>query len=778
MKRIFILTPILFIVNIISAQTFSLKGTILEKQEQVTQPVEYVSVSLLKPDSSFIAGVVTDAKGNFLLKNIAPSDYLISISYIGYAPTQLEVKNLNSDKDLGSIEIKELPQQLDEVKVTAQSVIQKSDRKIIIPSQAQIGMSTNAADLVRKLGLPRINVDPLSNAITTFMQGGVQLRINGVEVTSNDVSALKADDIIRIEYHDEPGLRYGNVALVIDFITRRHDSGGNIFAMVMQGLDPDKGFMEDRLNAKINHKKSEFGLTANWGARDIKWTRENDETYIFPDRPTLHRTEIGEPTKFKYGNMEMVANYNLMDDKYYLNATFRGNFMNTPNSYSDRRSTVFSNGNDPVSISDLSTEKSNSPSLDVYYQRNLKNDQTLVFNVVGTYIDTENSRTYLENKNDELITDIISNIKGNKYSLIGEAIYEKKLNTGKFTGGLKHTQSYTDNEYSGSSAAVVNMNNAETYGYAEYMIKVKKMTYTLGVGAQRNYYKQANQSTDKTFFRPSVRITYNINDNSYIRLNSYLSSYAPSLASLNNVSQDIDSLQIRVGNPNLKPVQYYSNTITAGYKKGIFGIDLYMMYRYDHKPEMDKIYYDDEINRFVHTTTNQKGQHNFRADVSTSLKPWGDYVAFYFTPGITRYVTQGDDYTHTYTGKYCRASLWFNYKGVTLGGEFRTYDKYLSSETIISGEKSHMLYLGYNNQKKNYSVNLIAFNPFTKRYKQTQEVWSAIAPSTSKIFTDSLSPMFMLNMTYNFSFGRQYKKGEKRTDNKDSDSGIISGSKK
>ncbi len=46
----------------------------------------------------------------------------------------------------------------------------------------------------------------------------------------------------------------------------------------------------------------------------------------------------------------------------------------------------------------------------------------------------------LNNANND--TDIYSETKGEKYSIIGEGIYEKQFSTGKFTGGIKHTQAY------------------------------------------------------------------------------------------------------------------------------------------------------------------------------------------------------------------------------------------------------------------------------------------------------------------------------------------------
>ena len=85
------------------------------------------------------------------------------------------------------------------------------------------------------------------------------------------------------------------------------------------------------------------------------------------------------------------------------------------------------------------------PSLDLYYQQNLKKKQTLVFNLVGTYNREKSHRIYQESLHNEMLTDINNDVLGNKYSLIGEAIYEKQFSKGNaLSFGLKHTPvSYT-----------------------------------------------------------------------------------------------------------------------------------------------------------------------------------------------------------------------------------------------------------------------------------------------------------------------------------------------
>ena len=78
--------------------------------------------------------------------------------------------------------------------------------------------SGNGMDLLQQMMLPRVQVDLLNNEIKATGNGVVQVRINGVKVEQDEIKALNPSDIIRIEYHDNPGLRYGNAGRIREVV--------------------------------------------------------------------------------------------------------------------------------------------------------------------------------------------------------------------------------------------------------------------------------------------------------------------------------------------------------------------------------------------------------------------------------------------------------------------------------------------------------------------------------------------------------------------------------
>ena len=99
---------------------------------------------------------------------------------------------------------------LDEVTVKAAKVVNKPDGMILYPTDAQKTASNNGYSILEKLSLANIRVDNINHSITAIdNRGGVQIRINGIIVGKQEMLALNPKDIAKIEFINNPGVRYG-----------------------------------------------------------------------------------------------------------------------------------------------------------------------------------------------------------------------------------------------------------------------------------------------------------------------------------------------------------------------------------------------------------------------------------------------------------------------------------------------------------------------------------------------------------------------------------------
>lgn len=769
MKRIIIVTTCLCIGQLLLAQSLQVKGRITSGKE----PVEFANVILQTPDSVFITGGITDQKGRFDMKNLAAGNYHLQVSCLGYDSRQITINDLKANRELGDIAIDSSAVALDEVTVTAAHVINQIDRKILLPTSQQLKASNNGLSLLQQMKLSRIQIDPINRTISSSGQGDVQLRINGAKAEIQEVLSLRPEDVIRIEYHDDPGMRYGeNTAAVIDYIVRRRETGGYV-AFDTQ-TSPHIVFSDNSVTAKLNYKKSEFNITYYGHLRGLNnYWRENSETFRFADGTSFNRIEEGTPDKMNESYDYVNLGYSYQEpDKWFFNASVRGNF-----GYNNVhiRSKLFpvNNPDNFVDMKDFNKSHSRRPSIDLYFQRTLKNKQAVILNVVGTYIDSREERLYNESKQTEVLTDISSFINGNKYSIIGEGIYEKGFDIGKLSFGLKHQQSTTDNDYSGTTVASTRMQEAYTTAYAEFTGKVKRFNYSLGVLGSRAWFNQEGEGYQQYSFLPRLRMSYNFSDHAFLRYRGDISRNTPALSDMNAVQQLIDSLQIRRGNPNLKMSTTYKNTLYFDYRKGLFSGNLNVFYMYQHRPVMEETLREDAI--FVRTVNNQRSWQKLNPELELKIGPIKDILTLSFANGINYFDSRGHNYHHTYTNWYYRLEAMANYKNWSAFFQIQNHRNNFYGETLNYGENYHVVGVDY--RYKQLNVGIAAFNPFTDTYKRGSENFSELAPSKNWWYLKESSRLFVIRASWNFSFGRKYQSAEKRLNNEDSNSGTLKSGK-
>ena len=107
--------------------------------------------------------------------------------------------------------------ELQEVSIEAPKVIHKADMDVYHPSQSAVDNSKNGIQLLSNLMIPSLSV---SDALGTINSAGqaVQVRINGREASVEQVRNLLPTTIKRVEWIENPGLRYHGATTVLNFI--------------------------------------------------------------------------------------------------------------------------------------------------------------------------------------------------------------------------------------------------------------------------------------------------------------------------------------------------------------------------------------------------------------------------------------------------------------------------------------------------------------------------------------------------------------------------------
>lgn len=726
-----------------------------------SKPIEFANIALYSADSVFVSGVNSDEKGNFSINCNDLQNHYLAVSYLGYETSKVELGIAKKSLRTNDIALKPSSIQLKDVVVTADGTFKKIDRDVILPSEIQLKTSTSGINLLQNLSLPRLIIDQVNNNIKLANGGEVQIRINGILSEFADVQALQPSDIIRVEYHDNPGLRYGNAEIVVDFITRHKQSGGSVSAE--SNTNPFEGFTNASFNVKFNHKRSEFALSGFISPRDLDFSRINEESFIFPDgKPTLSRRIEGEETPFMQFYISPKLTYSFREaGKYFFTASFRWASNNSPYGYQDIKGKVFTNDELTGSMFQHDKYRFKMPLLDLYYQRELKNKQIVILNAVGRFQAYKETHSFKESRNDQVMTDILYTENSKRYTMVLEGIYEKTFQKGaKLSAGLKHTQAYNEIDNKEKEQITVSQNQAESYVYTEFQQKLGKFNYSAGIGVSRNDYRQGDTKEIKYTYRPSLKLNYNFTDNIYARYNVSVYNRTPSVYSMNPVVQNIDSLRFRKGNPDLNTYMTYQQVFSAGYKKSFFSADLRVDHRYQNKPIMDQVDYVD--GRFMTQPSNQKAFHHLQSELTLKFEPFKNHLTVGFVPGILRYISEGNNYTHTHTQWRFSTFLNANYKKWLFNLQLWDKYDYFQEETLYGGEAWQDVNIGFKTER--FSVWAGMINPF-KDWSTKMENRSALNPSSSRAFSSNISQMPYIKISYNVNFGRQFKSVSRKVDN-------------
>ena len=317
------------------------------------------------------------------------------------------------------------------------------------------------------------------------------------------------------------------------------------------------------------------------------------------------------------------------------------------------------------------------------------------------------------------------------------------------------------------------MQEAYTSTYIEFSSKMKKFNYSVGVQGSRSWFNQEGEGYQKYSVLPRIRLTYNFSDNAFIRYQGQISRNTPALSDLSNVEQLIDSLQIRRGNPGLKMSTVYNNTLNIDYRKGLFSSSLYLLYQYQHKPNMEETLREGEL--FVRTIANQRSWQKLNPEVEIKVGPIKDILSLSISTGINYFDSRGHNYHHTYTNWYYRASAMASYKNWSAYFEIQNHRNDFYGETLTYGENYHLLNVSY--RYKQLNIGAMCLNPFSNNYKIGSENFSPLAPSKNWMYIKESSRVFALTLSWNFSFGRKYESAERRLHNEDNNAGTLKSGK-
>ena len=742
-------------------------------------PVEFANIQLLNPkDSSFLCGGVSNANGDFVIP-CQQKQALMKVSFVGYKT----ICKLVSIARIGNVRMQANSYLLKGVTVEAARVVEKVDRQIIFPTKEQVKTASNGYDLLDNLSLPTIIVNRAERKVLSLKGGDVQIRINDVKASMQDVLALQPDEVTKVEFINVPGLKYGdsNLDAVINYQVRRRSAGYVGGVSTMQGTKA--GFNNSDGYFKYNVKKSEFSINYSFSYRSVEErSYESLGTYHLPTGETLHRNYLGYDSPFLYTTNNVQLGYNLSEpDKYTLNVRLNFYNHNSPVRGMNQLYQESSKANQYLQNNRKMLEQI--PSLDIYYSLNMPHDQNLALNLVGTYIGTDyqyRMREYTFNKSpDESVknaplTDYSYDATGRKRSLIGEGTYSKNWKQMALSVGGQYNISHTDNIYVGSSNADTELKYSNLYLFTQLQGQQKWFSYQVGVGATRSSIHQGENGYSKWLFRPQVTLQAKASDRLSFKWSSKITSDIPSLSDLSELRQYSNSFEARDGNSGLKPFTGYNNTLSASWNIPLMSVYLEGNWTYYDKPIATSILpekREDGSYLFVSKPENQKSHDYKHLLLTPEVHLIKDHLDLNLMCEYQNVKTKGLDYSHEFNYFSYGAEIRYMTGNWNIGYGAYKVEKSFWGEKTNGGEPTSNLAVTYNYKNWQFGVlGLFVFYPHGCVYKD--ELFNKYVQQKNKVRLADQGNMLVFAASFNFSHGRRYHTGSRKLNNSDRDNGI------
>lgn len=653
---------------------------------------------------------------------------------------------------------------LDEVTVKAAKVVNKADGMIIYPTDAQKQASNNGYSILEKLTLANLRVDNISHSITAIdNRGGVQIRINGIVVGKQEMLALNPKDITKIDFINNPGVRYGDgIAYVIDIVTRRNESGYTIGTDLASALTTLQG--DGMVYGKWNRGKSEWSLSYGVSGYKTKGSKSKQlAEYTLTDGSiyTIERNDVESLRKSISHDAKLT--YNWADSTATVfQASLSGAFNNAPDNYTVKDIT---DGTRQYRATSRAKDKSLSPVLDIYFFRQLTPRQSITANAVGTYISTQTSSYYDEG------TPYQYDVDGKTASLLTEIIYENRLKPFTFSTGLNNSYKYIKNDYLGDASALTKTNNNRLYAFAEIKGMFQPFSYTLGVGTSYIHYTQNGHRYNFWTFHPKASLTYQINNSMQLSYTYQMQDKVSRIAMTSDAMVRINSMEWTVGNPDLKPSHDMEHRLQFSYNNNRLQTFFDAYFKQCLKPNMAHYERTDD-NQFIYTQINQKeiDALNVMAYASYWLLPEKLQIAA--NGGIYRCFNFGYDYTHCYTSWFYAGGITAYLGHFTLQGYIDNGNRFFEGESKGYNEAYSVLKASYT--WRDWQFSLSWANPFDSNHKSYEnELLNRNLYKHTIGYSKDSGNLVTLNVSWRLSRGNKRMSAEKKINLRDTDNGIM-----
>lgn len=684
--------------------------------------------------------------------------------------------------------------ELEEVRVQGKNLVFDHGAYLtVIPRPRDVKASGRGIVLLAAQQLPGLHVDVAQENIT--VNGGTPiLMVNGKERSKERVMNLNPDKILRIEYSNNPSIRYMDRGAtgIINIVLREPEDGGSVLLRANTAFTT--GFVNGYLMASYNKGPHEIALEYNLNTRRYGQNPVMiHEQYLDPRLCGSEDYELNNPFYYIANALSLEYTFQPTDSTMFI-ATLTGNHTNSNREGEGTGIRTLAN-QDPITITrtDYNHMRMLSPTLDLFVSHRLPRDQKLEVNVVGEYNSSVNATSTGYRQADQEQHYQVSTVN-HGYSLSGEAVYSKNWHGQEGRLGIQYQHNLAHNAYLSDVSSSMTKDN--TYLYAEVQGSVgPRLYYTLGSGlkvlsvSNSQWSGPAEQYDESSAYLRNMttfNLSYKLSSQLSVHYTGQYRPDLPTLAQLSPVIQVGGFFTASMGNKSLKPSANFANRLALRYhpEQSRFYANVTPIFDYTSSPITETMTYSQfqGVNRYISHPDNGDYASRLALQVEWGINNLWDHVNLWMdgtwkeerTVGTT--MAQMDDacpYSHVhrnFTSNISVNGVWNNF--VTGCYFTMTPEWTLMGQNVYKSEASQSIFAQYRLNAWTFTLDwLCPFNPHGYSYES--KGMNTLTPWHRKNWTRKNANMIALGIVYKANFGKSFQKGQKTLHNGGYDSGSV-----
>lgn len=676
---------------------------------------------------------------------------LLFAAILPFTPTILSAQTESTDS---------VAQQLDEVVVVGQNQLTNATVTTYLPSNNEKSSAQDAVDLLKRMAIPQITVDPLSNAVSTNSGQDVKIFINYIAASDQDIKGLRTKDVRKVEYLDFPtDTRFQGEPHVINIIVQEYDYGG--YTKISDSYATGFGLANTgSIFSKFSYHKMTYDLYLGSSYVENRHDGNSSQSTYSLNSGTVERNQTWEssyknylqvPITFRAGYI--TPNVQIVNTVSY---TFYDNYNNRNRG---RLSFIPDNSGSSYTYSSSAPEINRSVYWNGQYNFSLPKDWSI--GVVPTFYYGRNSSysNYTTSITDE--SRIVNNAKEDAYygrlnTSIGHRFNSNNNLRLDIIGGTYN--SHVD--YSGSSETLTKFSNTFTGGGLTYTLNLEKATLNADAGFLSEFLRTNGIKYDDCY--PYVHISSTYSPNSRNRFNLWF-QYATNSPGISERTPNViqkNEVMYQTGNPDLANSRHITvNLSYSFFPSNQISLSAYAQY-YGEYSRAVNIYERYTPTSIIQTYKNDGDYTSIIAGARLVGRFLDNSLLIQLSPQYN-YVASSGYYDLTHNPVYCTAYAAYYLGAFNFSAYYQTPRHQLDrfSGTYTTTPSYYQLQVGWN--KNDWNLSFTANN--FARYKYDGEHTRLISPyytSESTAYTVNYHANFELKATYTFGYGKKITRGD------------------